>query len=108
VGKGEEVAVTAVRGSRSLGPLSNTEETEMFGRERGQRSVRRQEEGYTLWSLITFGPFKDEKYVIAGIQEKDRLVVRTGVIERFTTNNIDFFGRIQEPLFRWEHEGRNF
>ena len=97
MGEGEEAAAASVRGSRLLGPLSNTDKTETSERERGQRSVRRREEGSKLWSLNTFGPFENEKHVIAGIQEKDRLVVRTRVIERFPTSTIEFLRRIQNP-----------
>ena len=101
VGKREETLVIAVRGPRSLGSLPNIEEAETLGQRREQRSSRRREEGYMLRThnnCQKFGPLKNKKkYVIAGIQEKDRLVVRTGVIERFTTDIIEFLDYIQMP-----------
>lgn len=92
VGKREEPNVTATRGPGPRGPLPTTEETEAPRRRRGQQCAGLREEGRELRAL-NGGPFESlekGRYVTAHVEKKGRMVVRTGVVEGFSTNIIEF------------------
>lgn len=98
VGKGEDSPVTIASRPRSLGPFPNTEQTETVSAGRGQRSTRRREERdkhRAFDDCQTSRPQKNEKYVIRGVEKKNRVVVRTGVFERFNPGIIEFLPCIQ-------------